>query len=384
MSNRNLGILAVVAAVMVIGAVLQSRLARPSRAAPSGPTFLIQGLDTGAIASIIVGHGDDAVEMVRRNGSFVVVNKANYPADARRINELLSKCLDIKKSELYTSNARNHEALEVTEADAHGLVKFLRADGSLLTGVVIGKSPESGQGAFVRLVGSDDVFVADRAPWFRETPIEFVDAELFAVEADDVNSVTVSTPEGAYTLRPRADGTGAVMEDLPADKTLKTSDARSVLTALSSLSFDDVNTPASLGELDFDHGYVCLLDNSVRYTLKLARKDGKTYVQCEAVYTDTAPVTIQRGGSEPEEELRRKEAKLQAQEHALTFTQRHKGWVYTIPEWRADNLTKKPADLLEDKPEPVQEEPVEISTEAMETPLDFDFVVDPNHPATAQ
>lgn len=384
MSNRNLGILAVVAAVMVIVAVLQSRLAHPSRVATSGPTFLIQGLNTGEIAGIIVGHGDDAVEMVRRGGGFVVVDKANYPADARRINELLAKCLDIKTLGLYTSHARNHEALEVTEADAHGLVKFLRADGSLLAGVVVGKSPESGQGAFVRLAGSDDVFLADRAPWFDATPIDFVDAELFAVNAEDVNSVTVFTHEGAYTLRPREDGTGVVMEDLPAGKTLKTSDARNVLTALSSLRFDDVNTPASLGELDFDYEYVCLLDNSVRYTLRLARKDGKTYVQCEAVYTDTAPVTIQRGGSEPEEELRKKEAKLQAQEHALTFTQRHKGWVYTIPQWRADNLTKKPADLLEGKPEPIQEDPAEISTEAMPFDFDFDFFADPNDPATVQ
>lgn len=364
MSNRNLGILAVVAVVMVGGAILQSRLSRPPRVAPSGPTFLIQGLDTSEIAGITIGHGSDAVRLTKKDGRFVVANKTDYPADAKQINDLISKCLDIRRSEQYTSNPENHEALEITEEDAHGLVKFLRPDGSLLTGVVVGKSQESGQGAFVRLAGSDDVFVAESAPWFRTTGIEYIDAELFAVTAEDVNSVTVSTPQGTYTLRPREDDTGAVMEDLPPDKTLKTSDARSVLTALTSLRFEDVNTPAAVGDLDFDRQYVCLLDNSTRYTLRLAKRGDRTYLQCEAAYTDTTPVTVKRGGNESEEELKKKEAKLLAQEHAQKFTLQHKGWVYQIPAWKANYLTKERADLLQDKPAEAKGEPAE----AVETP----------------
>ncbi|MBN1360527.1 MAG: DUF4340 domain-containing protein [Sedimentisphaerales bacterium] len=352
MSNRNLGILAAVAAVMVIWAILQSRWSRPARIEPSAPAPLIQGLDTSAIDSITVGVGDDAVKIAKKNDRFVVVNKADYPADPKQINDLISKCLDVKRTKVYTSNAKNHEDLEVTEGKARSVVKFLKADGSLLTGVVVGKSPESGQGAFVRMVGSDDVYLAESAPWFRSTPMEYLNAELLALEADDVNSVTVTTPDGSYTLRPQEGGSGTVMENLPADKTLKTSDARSVLTALTSLRFDDVNTPAAVEGLTFNHQYSCMLDNTIQYTLKLAKKDGKTYLRCEASYPDMTPVTVKKGGNESEEELKKKEAKLMAQGRVQEFTLQHKNWVYTIPAWKAGYLTKPQADLLEDKPKP--------------------------------
>ena len=70
MSNRNLGILAIVAAIMVSWAVVQSRLSNRSTVEPSGPSYLIQGLDPSEIDSIVVGHGDNAVMIQRREQQF--------------------------------------------------------------------------------------------------------------------------------------------------------------------------------------------------------------------------------------------------------------------------------------------------------------------------
>ena len=47
------------------------------------------------------------------------------------------------------------------------------------------------------------------------------------------------------------------------------------------------------------------------------------------------------------------ETKLLAWDQAEKFTQKCSEWVYEIPSWKADNLTKKFADLLE---EPKKEE----------------------------
>ena len=349
MSNRNLGILAVVAAVMVVWAVLQSRFSHPSRIVSSVPVDLIQGLDTSVIDSIVIGHGDDAVSLAKRNDRFVVVNKENYPADPKLINGLIAKCLDVKRTRLYTSSARNHEDLEVTDDTAQGLVRFFRGDGTLLTGIVVGKSPDTGVGAFVRLADSNDVYVSESVPYFATSPLDYINTELVSVPVDDVNLVTVSTPDGAYTLRPSENGLGAVMVDMPADKILKTDDARSVLEALSTLRFADVNTPEALGDLDFDHAYVCLLNNSIQYTLSLAEKDGKHYVRAGATFTDMTPVTITQGVKESDEQLKPKEAKLRDHANAQTFDLRHRGWIYEISSSDAEELTKSQADLLEDR-----------------------------------
>jgi len=353
MDNKKLGILAIVAAVMVIWAAVQSRWSNRTRVEPSGPSYLIQGLDPGEIDSIGIGHGDDAVKIVRQERRFVVANKANYPADPKQINDLITKCLDIKTSELYTDNPKNHEALEVTEEKARNVIKFFKADGSLLTGIMVGKSLESGQGSYVRRASEDPVYLAPSVPWFRSGALEYVNQEIVSIEREDVNAVTVTTPEGPYTLQSGAADT-VVMVDKPDGKKLKDSDAKSVLGALDGLRFDDVNTPAALGELDFDHLFVCRMDDSTQYRLRVAKKGDKTYVKCDAKYTDTTPVTMKPGQVESEEELKKKEAKLQAQERAQKFTLRHRGWVYEVPDWKANYLTKKKSDLLEDEEEPAE------------------------------
>lgn len=348
MSNQKLGIIAIVAAVMVIWATVQSRIPGRKRAEPSGPTYLVQGLDPGAIASIVVGQGKNAVKIERQQGQFVVVNKANYPADTKQINDLITKSLDIKTSEVYTSNPKNHEELEVTEAKAKHIVKFFKQDGSLLTGIVIGKSQESGQDSYVRLASSDTVFLAQSVPWFRDKALDYVNQEIAAVKREDVNFVTVTTPEGAYTLRPQKGGDGVVLGDLPADKKLKDSDAKSVFNALASLRFDDVNKPDDVKGLAFDTTYVCRLNNSTEYTLHSAKKGTKTYLVCEAEYTDPTKVTINPNEKDSPEELKKKEAKLQAQENAIKFTARHKDWIYQVPDWKAKYLMMKRSELLED------------------------------------
>ena len=348
MTNQRLGILAVVAAVMVVWATIQSRGPTKRGVEPSGPAYLVQGLESTAIGSIVVGQGKDEIKIERQGDQFVVANKQNYPADAKQISDLISKCLDIKTSEVYTTNPKNHEELEVTEAKAKNVIKFFKQDGSLLAGIIIGRSQENGQGTYVRLTSDDKVFLAKESPWFRDKALDYINQEIATVRREDVNMVTVTTGEGSYTLRPQKGGDGVVMADLPADKKLKDSDAKSVFNALTSLRFDDVNTPANVKGLAFDCGYVCRLNNSTEYRLQLAKKGAKAYLICEAAYTDPTKVTINPNAKDSPEELKKKEATLLAQDNAQKFTLRHKGWIYEIPDWKAKFLTMDRSALLED------------------------------------
>lgn len=348
MTNQRLGILALVAAVMVVWATIQSRVPTRHGSDQAGPAYLVQGLDAGVIGSIVVGQGKDAVKIERKGEQFVVASKSDYPADAKQINDLLSKCLDIKTTEVYTSNPANHEELEVTEAKAKNVVKFFKQDGSLLAGIVVGKSMENGQDTFVRLTSSDSVFLTKESPYFRDKALDYVNQEITTVKREDVNSVTVTTAEGSYTLRPQKGGDGVVLADVPADKKLKDSDAKSVFTALTSLRFDDVNKPADVQGLAFDHSYVCRLNDSTEYTIQLAKKGAKTYLIADAKYTDPTKVTINPNEKDTPEELKAKEAKLQAQERAIKFGERHKNWIYEVPDWKAKFLTMGRPALLED------------------------------------
>lgn len=356
MSNQKLGILAVVAAVMVFLAVMTARTAVGTRGKLSGPAYLIQGLDTAAIGSISVAEGDKQVKIRRQGqgGQFIVADM-NYPADAKQINDLITKTLDIKTIDLYTSDAANHGELEVSDEKPRGAIRFFKPDGSLLAGIVIGKTRDSGEGTYVREASSNDVYLTNDSPYIRTRSLDYVNQEIASVKREDVDMVTVTTPEGSYTLRAQKDsGDGVLMDGLPGDKKLKESDAKSVFTALQGLRFEDVNTPAQVTGLTFDRKYVARMDNSTEYTLELAKKGDKTYLLASAVYTDPAKVTINPDKKDSPEELKKKEAILMAQADAQRFTLRHKGWIYTVPEWKAKSLLMPQADLLEDKEKPAE------------------------------
>lgn len=361
MSNKNLTILGIVAVVMVLWAMVQSRISNRTGTEPDRPAYLIQGLDPAGVDSIVVGTGEDAFTLKRRNNGFVVVDKEYYPAKTSEINSLITKCLEIQTTEFVTDNPSNHEDLEVTEEKARSVIKFMKADpnSSLLTGVIIGKTKELGQGSYVRLLSSDSassnkVYVTSNAPWFGGGAMNYIDQELISVKRDDIESVTVSSLKGSYTLKTKEGSKDIVLENLPEGKKLKSSDAQSVFTALTSLRFDDVNKVSS--DMAFEKQYICRLKDSTVYALRIAQKGDKTYVSCVADFTDKTPVekaSIDQGGQvESEEELKKKEAKLLARDNAVKFTARHQGWAYQIAEWKAKNLTKELAELLEDEEKP--------------------------------
>ena len=350
MSNKSLAILGIVAAVMVILAMILSGSSDGPRRGSTGPAYLIQGLDPADVGKIVVGSGDDVVTLRRRGRSFTVAEKSNYPADIKQVNELIQKCADIKTTgSAHTSNPANHADLEVTEEKGRSVVKFFTPDPNsrLITGVIVGKNIDAGQGAYVRLLPEDDVYVTTESPWIRDQATDYIDQDLITVKREDINSVTVTPGGDAYTLKVGA-GDAVSLEKLPPGKKLKNTDARSVLTALTDLRFDDVSR--SVGGLAFNEQYACRLNDLTVYTLSIAQKDDKTYAVCRAEFTGQRPKGV--GKDESAEELKKKEALLLAFDNAAVFTARHKEWIYEISDWKAKNLTKKLADLLEDVEKP--------------------------------
>lgn len=351
MSNRKLTILAVVAAITLVWAVIQARLAQRTNRAIAEPTEVIQGLNPDRIAAIEMGRGDEAVRLERQGDRFVVATKDAYPAQNQEVNSLLTSCLDIKASKLVTDDPANHADLGVTEDQATTVVKFLDDQGQVMTGLVIGNRAEGTRGTFVRRLPGNEVFLSVDTPWVSTSALSFIDEEVFPFERDDIAKVTVTDPCGAYTIS-RTEGK-IVLQDFPAGKQARQTEVERVFHALSHLRFSDVmKESADQADWEFDHTFVCLLNNEIEYTVKLARHDGKRYLKAMAEYTGQAVTSRQEIAGADEEKLKETEAKFQARDAAEVFNERHLGWVYEISDWVAGNLTKNVGELVEDIPAP--------------------------------
>lgn len=352
MSNKKLIILAIITACMVAWAIMQAHYSNRKRETLKTSAYLIQGLDPSNIDTISLGTGDKQVTLKRKGKHFVVVNKDNYPAEPGDINNLISSCMDIKVEELFTDNPSNHKDLGVTEEEADSVIKLFKPDSELLVGVIIGRSKEQGRGTFVRMIPGNKVYVTLERPWIKDEAMNYINRNIVNVDRKDIESVTLISKDETYKLKTKDDGGEIILENLPSGEKLKGSDSENVFTALNNLRFEDVKKkPATDEGLSFDRKYVCLLKDSTVHTIKISQKDDKTYITCHTEFTDKTPVTKEQGIVESEEELKKKEAKLFAQEKAQKLSTRHKEWIYEISDSDAKNLTKQLSELFEEKTE---------------------------------
>ncbi|MBN2589362.1 MAG: DUF4340 domain-containing protein [Sedimentisphaerales bacterium] len=348
MSNKKLAILGIIAAVMLVWAIIQSKISNVSRKVSTGTAYLVSGVNTDDIGSIVIKSGDKTLTLKKQLGSFVVVNKDNYPAETNKINDLITRCMEIEvSSQIVTDNPANHEDLGVAEDNAKVIVKFLKTNSEEIVGIIVGNTKENGNGTYMRLTFEDKVYEAAESPWIEIDPVNYIKKQLVALTRIDTAQVAVSSPEGKYILKSITDSEDLELVNCPAGKKLKQSEAKSIFTVLSNLDFTDViRNP---GDLNFDRQYICRLYNSTEFTFDIATKNGLTYIACKAVYTEGRPESIRK--DETEEQLKQKEEKLLLDDKAEDFTARHIGWVYEIPTFKAKYMTMPLSDIVEDSEE---------------------------------
>ncbi|MBN1765281.1 MAG: DUF4340 domain-containing protein [Sedimentisphaerales bacterium] len=361
MSDKNLSILGVAAVIMAGLAFLVSFLTHQEVVTTKSDVPLFQGLNTALIDTIVLTRQDEKATLQRKGNGFVVTDKDNYPAALPKINNLLTSLLEIKSGERLTDNPDNFEELEVTEDKAQHVIRFLDKDQKLITGIIVGKRMPEGNGTCVRKLTNDEkqsnqVYVSPEVRWLQTSALSFVDKEIFKVTQEDIARVTVTGPEGSYSIS--SDEIGNInMLNIPAGKTAKGTEYERVFSALTSLDFQDVQKQSDKNaDLKFEHTYVCQLKDKTVCTFDIAKKDNNYYITCRSEYTEELPQNTPEfiqsmKQNKTDEELKEMEAKFLARDASNGFNKKHTGWIYQIPSYKAEVMTKKLADLLEDKVE---------------------------------
>lgn len=351
MTDKKFSILGAAAAAMVVLALVMNAVtSKKGASASDAVTYLIQGLDMTPVQQITVkGTSSETVVLTKKDGKFYVDSAAGYPAKVSAINDLLTKCLDIKTGELYTSNVSNFDDLEVSDEKARYVVKFFDEAGEVLTGVIVGANKQPGN--YVRKFADNKVYVSQASFWANTGSTSYIDTELTTLKGEDVSEVSLSGAAGAYKIT--SNDAGKQLEGIPAGKQAKGTDYVNVFDALNRLSFTDVAKVDSMPELNFDYTYVATMKDSTVYRFELAQKGSDYWAKCSAVFTNDEKV-MKANKVESEDELKAKEEILLGREGAIKFTSEHKGWVYKLQSWSAKNLTKPFDELIEDAPAPAE------------------------------
>ncbi|MFW5857603.1 MAG: DUF4340 domain-containing protein, partial [Planctomycetota bacterium] len=384
-NSRQLGTLAIVAALLLILTIAVYSGGRADRGGFSRGQLLIQGLDPDRVHTIRIRSGEEAVTLVRKTedgvatDQFVLRERNDYPASIEKVNRLLVQSLDIRCADLATRDADRHDALGVADEAADATeVRFLGEDDQELTGFVVGASAGEGRGAgvYVRRIHEGAVYITENMLNVGAAPADYIDSVLVPATAADIQRVEVTRDETTYAIA-RGEDDKPVLQDIPEGKRAKDYPVRSTLEALARVRAEDMQ-PADAVDVEWLGVHAARTGEHLLYRLRVGKTappadadavedagqdtpplETDYYVIAEAQGPDRALVSQVRRmtGEEDDAELARKDAVLTAWTDAQRFNQRTAGWAYRVSEWQGKQLVRPLDELVE----PIPEGPEEIA-----------------------
>ena len=338
---QRFAVLAAATAASVLAAALLYSVSNRWTAGKIEGTALIPGLarQAKAIATVEIVQGEKKTTLVRDGDQWKVKERAGYPANPERVRQLLTSLASAELIEPKTASKERHKQLELEDPSAKDSkargIRILDAKGNPFAEVVLGKSRYdafgSGKGGvYVRRLAEAQTWLATGEPKGGVEFKDWVSTAAFETDTAKITKLTLEHPgEEALVIEK---GEAKDPKD-PKFKLAKMPDGKKfkqgvtldqIPQAFSSIEMEDVRrieaTPVgdnvSVLKLESEGGLVT--------TLRL-RKEG-----------DITWLSFQATGGEGD-------VKKKADE----ITAKGAGWEFRLPQWKAEQIGKRRADLFE-------------------------------------
>lgn len=297
---------------------------------------------------VVTGPGGLVIATLERGAdNWTVAERHNYPADVGRIRQNLLALAEATVVEQKTSNPEFYERLGVQDIadEAAGGVQLTLAAEQELASVIVGQSPSGGTGfIYARRAAEPASWLINGEFNLGKTSGEWLDRSLTDISPERIASVTISRPgqdplKLSRPVRPAEEGPkdAPADEDSPADPAIEfvvegipagrelsyPGVANPVAAALAELQLEDVHTRDVLGE-----------SPGKPVVARFETTDGLVLETSAWTLADGTKVTFLASG----------EGETAKEADALNA--RLGGWVYTLPGYKADQLTRRLTDLL--------------------------------------
>ena len=193
-----------------------------------------------------------AVELLRKNDTWTVTERAGYPADVSKLRTLLRSLTEAKLFEEKTATPENYPSLgveDVSKPQATGTRVEIPSTKPPVN-LIVGKSGPGSQSQYVRRVGEPKSWLISSSIEASASPESWIRKEVADISADRVQSATVTFAGAkAYTAakKTRADANFAV-DGLPKGKQLSADTAANTFaSALAGLTLSDVQQASAFG-----------------------------------------------------------------------------------------------------------------------------------------
>lgn len=332
---------------------------------------LLPNLPVNDVAQITVKSGTNELNLARRDNTWRVHERGDYPANFPQISELLMKLADLKvvqTEDIGPSQFGRFELLPPGAATNTGTaVEFKDQGGKTLAALLLGKKhmkkaaanpqfPGMGDegwpdGRYV-MVGAEKTVdvISDPLDSLQTKADSWVNKDFLSIEKP--RSVTVQFPEAtnSWQLTRASDTNDWQLADAKTGEKLDTSKISSVTTPFSSPNFNDV---ADAKTFNASSNTVLTVDtlDGFNYVAKIAPKEDDHY---PVMFTVTANLPTERfpGKDEKPDDKTRLDKAFKDQQtklaDKLAKEKAFAGWVYQLPAWNVEEILKPRHDLLQE------------------------------------
>lgn len=298
--------------------------------------------------------GDTVAQLRRDEAGWVLADRDGYPANFDRIRQNLRGLAEATIFEAKTSNPEFYDRLgvsDIADADAQGTELEINAPGYGAQ-IIVGRTDEGGgKLAYVRRTGEAQSYLVTASLDMGDAAADWLDNRIIDLPSARVRSVQISHPDGEILAiaKPRSESTNYTVADVPEGRSLTYDGAANAIgAALASLNLDDVQL-ASAVDTNGSEATVTTFESFDGLTVEVrtwALPDGVAHAFTASARDVTQAEQATDGDDSSADAPSDAAALAQVQEEATAINARLDGWLYTIPSFKADQLTRRMSDLL--------------------------------------
>jgi hypothetical protein len=325
MNKSSLKILAAIALALVL-ILFAMQLDNNDLATDGGLLLPELKSEINQVSSVTVTRsGDDGETIIsKQDDSWVIASRENYPADVGKLRELLLALADAKIVESKTSNPELYGQLGLRDPEIEGS-KGTRIElhgTSREYELIVGNVAQAGF-RYVRIAGEPQSWLVDQNPDIPGSAGEWLLRNIIDIKVVEIRSATISHPDGEEIriIKESAEASDFEVANIPEGRELSYATVTNSITGvLSALTLDDVRTATEMSAQAVTTTFETF-DGS-RVTVRTEKSDDESWISLHATAIEEDVETI------------------------ADINARVEGWHFRIPEYKANQLTRRWEDIL--------------------------------------
>ncbi|MEM6639756.1 MAG: DUF4340 domain-containing protein [Pseudomonadota bacterium] len=352
---------------LVVGAVLAALVAylvsqnRAPDTRLASEESLVPGLAEGlneVSRLVITGPGDRVkVSLSRGDDRWTVDERGGYVADTAKIRSLLIDLGDARLLEQKTSREENYAALGVQaiDADDAGGVQVLLEGLDGAPAVIIGKPARNAGSVYVRRADEATSWATNKRLRVEQDPAQWLVKDIVDIRPARIQSVRIEHPDGEVFEATRGE-VNFTVANVPEDAELTSPSAANALAdVFSKLKFEDVRPASEFAPGDAPSTEATFVtSDGLSLGATVTASEGKYFLSLKAAAVPVDPATLPVDEADGEDATavpptpeQKAAAMLEAMAaQSATINARTEGWVFTIPLFKYEQLTRRVGDLV--------------------------------------